>query len=81
MVYRPPQLRKFIAGLLRRVKEILNPPRRLLWVIVALVVVLAVCVVRYVATEEWSFLDAFYMTRTTLSTVGYREVHPLCTGC
>ncbi len=27
--------------------------------------------------EGWPFLDALYMTVTTLSTVGYREVHPL----
>lgn len=29
--------------------------------------------------EGWPFLDALYMTVTTLSTVGYREVHPLST--
>ena len=29
--------------------------------------------------EGWPLLDALYMTVTTLSTVGYREVHPLST--
>jgi len=27
--------------------------------------------------ESWSFFDSFYMVIITLSTVGYREVHPL----
>ena len=27
--------------------------------------------------EGWSFTDAVYMTVTTISTVGYQEVHPL----
>jgi voltage-gated potassium channel len=27
--------------------------------------------------EKWNFLDALYMTITTLTTVGFREVHPL----
>lgn len=33
----------------------------------------------YVVIEGWSFLDALYMSVTTLTTVGYREVHPLST--
>lgn len=31
----------------------------------------------FVLIEGWSFLDALYMTVITLSTVGYRELHPL----
>ena len=31
----------------------------------------------YVVIEQWSVLDAFYMTMMTVTTVGYREVHPL----
>lgn len=31
----------------------------------------------FVWLEGWSFFDALYMTVTTLSTVGYGEVHPL----
>jgi voltage-gated potassium channel len=34
----------------------------------------------YWAIEGWGFLDALYMTVTTLTTVGFREVHPLGTG-
>ncbi|MEJ2673284.1 MAG: NAD-binding protein [Deltaproteobacteria bacterium] len=31
----------------------------------------------YVWVEGWNFFDALYMTVTTLTTVGYAEVHPL----
>ena len=31
----------------------------------------------YVLIEGWSWWDAFYMTAITVTTVGYREVHPL----
>jgi len=31
----------------------------------------------YVVIEGWSPWDAFYMTVTTIATVGFREVHPL----
>jgi voltage-gated potassium channel len=32
---------------------------------------------RLIEGPEWSVLDALYMTATTLTTVGFREVHPL----
>src|SRR5580765_8989086 len=31
----------------------------------------------YMVIEGWSAWDAFYMTVTTVATVGFREVHPL----
>ena len=31
----------------------------------------------FISIEGWSFLDAFYMTIITLSTVGFGETHPL----
>ncbi|HID97263.1 MAG TPA: potassium channel protein [Thermodesulfobacteriaceae bacterium] len=31
----------------------------------------------YMVLEEWSFLEAFYMTAISLTTVGYGEIHPL----
>jgi voltage-gated potassium channel len=34
----------------------------------------------YVIIEGWSAWDAFYMTVTTVATVGFREVHPLSTA-
>ena len=41
---------------------------------------LALGVVGYALIEGWSFLDALYMTVTTVSTVGFHEVKPLSTG-
>lgn len=40
---------------------------------------IAVGTVGYMTIERWSFLDALFMTVTTVTTVGYREVHPLDT--
>lgn len=34
----------------------------------------------YMVVEGWSFNDALYMTATTLTAVGYSEVHPLSTA-
>jgi voltage-gated potassium channel len=48
------------------------------WLAVALFV--AVCAygtAGYVLIEGWAAWDAFYMTAITITTVGYREVHPM----
>ena len=42
-----------------------------------LLVILAGGTAGYIFIERWSFWDAFYMTVTTVATVGFREVHPL----
>ena len=42
-----------------------------------LAAVLAGGTLGYVVIEDWGAWDAFYMTVTTVATVGYREVHPL----
>jgi voltage-gated potassium channel len=42
-----------------------------------LAVVLAVGTAGYMLIQGWNLLDAFYMTVTTISTVGFGEVHPL----
>ncbi len=52
---------------------------RLRWAIALLIVLVAIGVIGYVAIERWSLLDAVFMTVTTLSTVGYKEVHDLST--
>jgi voltage-gated potassium channel len=39
--------------------------------------VLAIGTCGFVWIEGWRWFDAFYMTLTTLSTVGYGEIHPL----
>ncbi|PYR78615.1 MAG: potassium channel protein [Acidobacteria bacterium] len=48
--------------------------------LVMLVTVLAGGTAGYVLIEGWNAWDAFYMTVTTVSTVGYGEVHPLSAG-
>src|SRR4030042_184178 len=51
--------------------------RRVLFLIAALLAVLTAGAVGYMVIEGWSFLDAIYMTVTTVTTVGFREVNPL----
>lgn len=34
----------------------------------------------YYFLEDWPFLDSLYMTIITLSTTGFKEVHPLSPG-
>ncbi len=48
--------------------------------IVLLVTVLAGGTAGYMVIEGWNAWDAFYMTVTTVATVGFREVHPLSIG-
>jgi len=52
-------------------------PQRFLRVIYALILIIAIGITGYMVIERWSFLDAFYMTVVTISTVGYEEVHDL----
>jgi voltage-gated potassium channel len=48
------------------------------WLAVAIFVgVCAYGTAGYVLVEGWPWWDAFYMTLTTITTVGYKEVHPL----
>lgn len=51
--------------------------RRLLWGLFAFVIIVAIGVVGYMVIEGWAFLDSVYMTITTITTVGFREIHPL----
>jgi voltage-gated potassium channel len=39
--------------------------------------ILAVGTIGYVVLEGWTVWDAFYMTVITVTTVGYREIHPM----
>ena len=43
----------------------------------ALALVMATGVVGFHLIEHWSWFDGFYMVVTTLTTVGYGEIHPL----
>jgi voltage-gated potassium channel len=51
--------------------------RRLIWSIGALVAIVIIGTIGYEVIEGWGFLDAIYMTITTITTVGFKEVHPL----
>jgi voltage-gated potassium channel len=55
----------------------MKPIQRLLWGAFWLAGVIVVGVMGYELIEGWNFLDSIYMTVTTITTVGYREVHPL----
>jgi voltage-gated potassium channel len=48
--------------------------------VVLLLAALAGGTVGYMVIEGWNAWDAFYMTVTTVATVGFREVHPLSFG-
>jgi voltage-gated potassium channel len=56
------------------------PWRRIVFGSLALFALLAFGVSGYMVIEDWSFLDALYMTVTTVTTVGFREVEPLSDG-
>ncbi len=51
--------------------------RRLILALALIVLAMTVGTAGYMAIEGWNLLDSIYMTITTLTTVGYREVHPL----
>ncbi|MDD2901950.1 MAG: potassium channel protein [Syntrophales bacterium] len=51
--------------------------RKIAQLTASLLVILVLGSLGFVWLEGWSFFDALYMTVTTLTTVGYGEVHPL----
>ena len=51
--------------------------RHLVLSLLSVLVVIAIGTAGYVAIEDWSAFDALYMTVTTVTTVGFREVHEL----
>jgi voltage-gated potassium channel len=55
----------------------MTPVRRLRLLLALLVVLAATGTLGYVTIEGFSLLDALYMTVTTLTTVGFGEIHPL----
>ena len=50
---------------------------RLLRVLLAIAVVLALGTVGFTTIADYPLFDAFYMTLMTITTVGYAEIHPL----
>ncbi len=51
--------------------------RRVVTLIAILLALLLFGSLGFVWVEGWDFFDALYMTVTTLTTVGYGEIHPL----
>jgi len=51
--------------------------RQLLKVLLLVITVILTGTVGFMLIEDWPFIDAFYMTMITLSTVGFREIGPL----
>jgi len=51
--------------------------RQFIFSLVLIVVVIFFGTAGYVILEKWTAFDALYMTITTITTVGYREVHDL----
>jgi voltage-gated potassium channel len=51
--------------------------RHLKLCVLLLLILITLGVTGYMTIEHWDFLDALYMTVTTLTTVGYGEVHPM----
>jgi voltage-gated potassium channel len=52
-------------------------PKRLSFIAAALALTLLIGTVGFIAIEHYPPFDAFYMTLTTISTVGYAELYPL----
>jgi voltage-gated potassium channel len=57
-----------------------SPLRRLYIAGVAMLALLAIGVAGYMIIEDWSFVDALYMTVIGVTTVGFTEVEPLSDG-
>ncbi|MBN1845381.1 MAG: potassium channel protein [Sedimentisphaerales bacterium] len=53
----------------------LTPLDRLIFALVLILVVVSVGTAGFVIIEGWSFLDAFYMTLATISTLGMKATH------
>jgi voltage-gated potassium channel len=51
--------------------------RRIGFIVGVILLVLAVGTTGFVVIERYPVFDAFYMTLTTMATVGYAEIHPL----
>jgi len=55
----------------------MNSTKHLTFAILLVIFIISLGVAGYMMIEGWNFLDAVYMTVTTLTTVGYGEVHEM----
>jgi voltage-gated potassium channel len=66
--------------MMKRTATVGFQPVHVRWWLTAVCVVLAVGTAGFAAIERWPLWDALYMTVITMTTVGFREVHPLGVG-
>ncbi|HEY9123774.1 MAG TPA: potassium channel protein [Bacteroidales bacterium] len=50
---------------------------RILWLVLPIVSIIIFGILGYIIIEHYNFRDALFMTIITITTVGFREVHPL----
>lgn len=55
----------------------MNTRLRLRLALISLSIVIAAGTIGFHLIEHWSWFDGFYMTLTTMTTIGYGEIHPL----
>ena len=55
----------------------MNSTKHLTFGILLVIFIISLGVAGYMMIEGWNLLDALYMTVTTLTTVGYDEVHEM----
>jgi len=55
----------------------MNSTKHLIFANLLVIFIISLGVAGYMIIEGWNFLDALYMTVTTLTTVGYGEVHEI----
>jgi voltage-gated potassium channel len=55
----------------------MNSTKHLIFANLLVILIICLGVAGYMVIEKWNFLDALFMTVTTLTTVGYSEVHEL----
>ncbi len=52
-------------------------PRRVVLIVALLGIIILAGTIGFVVIERYTWFDAFYMTLTTITTIGYQELHPL----
>jgi len=61
----------------RRLTTTMKAFRNLRFIVALLLLVVAIGTIGFHYIEGWPWFDGFYMVITTLTTIGYQEVHPL----
>lgn len=61
-------------------RQMPDPRRRVAVGLAVFAALLSIGTAGYMIIERWSFSDALYMTVTTITTVGFREIRPLGNG-